>query len=139
METSVPMQYFITSYFAASSWALKEWISWMQFRWRNHQNQKRTMYNIHILRVIHTRSSLLVRLEVWVFWLASSSLIRLQFIGSVANKMIATMSLKSVSKMRKSDINSAYPLSRFKSSRCPAVTLSTSCLHHNPCLRSFET
>jgi len=28
IETSVPMQYFITSYLAASSWALKAWISW---------------------------------------------------------------------------------------------------------------
>jgi hypothetical protein len=28
METRVPMQYFITSYFAASNWALKAWISW---------------------------------------------------------------------------------------------------------------
>lgn len=28
MDTRVPMQYLITSYFAASSWALKAWISW---------------------------------------------------------------------------------------------------------------
>lgn len=28
METRVPMQYFITSYFPASNWARKAWISW---------------------------------------------------------------------------------------------------------------
>lgn len=27
METRVPMQYLITSYFAASNWALNAWIS----------------------------------------------------------------------------------------------------------------
>ena len=76
METSVPIQYLITSYLAASNWALKVWISWD--RLKQNINKKTNIQNAEKLEMgILTRSSLFVRLEVSAFWFVSSSLILL--------------------------------------------------------------
>ena len=79
METRVPMQCLITSYLAASNWALKPWISCKKEK----RDVKRVeTHNVQVSNKITklTMSSLFVRLVVSVFWLASSSRIRLQLI-----------------------------------------------------------
>ena len=87
IETRVPMQYLITSYFAASNWAFNEWISCRQdsksYKLINKSRFFKNKYSNAI--AILTLSSLLVRLEVSAFWLASSSRMRLH--SDVINKI----------------------------------------------------
>lgn len=101
IETRVPIQYLITSYFAASSCALNAWISysrnkqekrksihknWVSSRkvYTNHyqtnQKKKKGLHSFYIISTREqtlTRSSLFVRFVVSAFWLASSSRMRL--------------------------------------------------------------
>lgn len=74
METRVPMQYLITSYFAASSCALSAWIS---CRWDSNVTNLAMHYNHLSFTTKLTLSNLLVRLEVSALCVASSSRIRL--------------------------------------------------------------
>lgn len=78
-DTRVPMQCFITSYFAASSWALNAWISWKLQGWIQKQNAINQNNNSKQLCTINklTRSSLFVRLQFSAFWFANSSCILL--------------------------------------------------------------
>lgn len=83
METSVPMQYFIKSYFAASKWAFNAWISWKfveRDMEKNKRQNNRLKQTISPTLMILTRSSLLVRLDVPALWFESSSLILLQIV-----------------------------------------------------------
>lgn len=77
-EASVPMQYLITSYFAASSWARSVWISWDYKGVTDEVRVKRTI-SFQQLHGVLTRSSLVVRLVVSWFWLFSSSRILLHW------------------------------------------------------------
>jgi hypothetical protein len=87
-----------------------------------------TALSISISVGVLTPSSLLVRLVVSAFWFASSSLIRLERlynhekITHVGNLVVGEKKfLQYIS----------YPLSRFRSNRWPALSLSISCLNHN--------
>lgn len=80
METSVPMQYLITSYLAASSWALNAWISCNKQIIMCYQifPSSKTWREVYMSKGdSNTLSSLFVRFVVSEFWLASSSRIRL--------------------------------------------------------------
>lgn len=82
METSVPMQYLITSYLAASSWALNAWISCNKQTYHAcyqiFPSAKKNEEKVYMSKGdSNTLSSLFVRFVVSEFWLASSSRIRL--------------------------------------------------------------
>lgn len=79
-----------------------------------------------------TRSSLFVKLLVSAFWLASSSRMRLCLDWEINkwdnNIRVNQMKITTSRGPQEKDCVFAYPLSRFKSKRCPAVTLSISYL-----------
>lgn len=77
METSVPIQYFIRSYFAASSCALSAWISWFKKMYIFISVEQVRFQSLESRNSSFTLSSLLFKLPVSAFWLASSSRIRL--------------------------------------------------------------
>ena len=89
METTIPIQYLITSYFAASRWALNAWISCKQAN-RCH---KSCYFSNTIISYVLTWSSLLVRLVVSALCWASSSRIRLKSWSSVISHKIEPVRL----------------------------------------------
>lgn len=98
-------------------------------------NAKYVRRNIIRLKSLkHTLSNLFVRLEVSVFWLASSSRIRLQLLMEIKYQQLRNIFWDKwrweIWSRRANGwkSNFSYPLSRFKSKRCPAVTLSISYL-----------
>jgi hypothetical protein len=80
-----------------------------------------------------TLSSLLVRLLVSALWFDSSSLVLLQMQWIINRSNKNKNSNKLCNLWQTAHFFFAYPLSRFKSNRCPAVTLSISYLYHKPC------
>lgn len=104
----------------------------IEMTWNN--NNLKTI-TVTVRALLLTLSSLLVRLLVSAFWLASSSLILLHLNKNIKNrggKYDIAWNTSSVMLDNGFFIQNSYPLSRFKSNRCPAVTLSISYLHHNP-------
>lgn len=83
IDTRVPMQYFITSYFAASNWAFNAWISCKEYQNAQVKITDNTRYKAFHVRshlANLTRSSLVVRSVVSAFCLANSSRMRLHLL-----------------------------------------------------------